>query len=165
MSAEQLNPGSNYTTKQLDFDFPFFGETYDYVRVYQDGYIMFENTFTWPYDVYDFFIFTKNKHIAPFMADLTFSTGDGLWYEGDGNSAIFRWRASQSRNTGESEVNFAVELKESGDIKFYYGDVNDFSELEWLSGVSAGDNKYYHVSKDHALISKISDGTSLLRQL
>ena len=106
VSAEQLSPGSGYTTKQLDFDFPFYGETYDYVRVYEDGYIMFENTFTWPYDVYDFLVFTKNKHIAPFMADLTFSTGDGLWYEGDENSAIFRWKASQSGNVQLFRIKF-----------------------------------------------------------
>ncbi len=77
------------------------------------------------------------------MADLTFSTGDGLWYEGDENSAIFRWKASQSGNVSYSELNFAVELKENGDIKFYYGNTNDYSEMEWVSGVSAGDNKYY----------------------
>ncbi|MDB4303182.1 PKD domain-containing protein [Desulfosarcina sp.] len=140
---EELNPGSNYATKQLGFDFPFFGETYDYVRVYQDGYIMFESEFGWPYEVYDFLKFSKNKYIAPFMADLTFEGEDGLWYEGDDNSAIFRWKASQEGNSSESEINFAVELKENGDIKFYYGPVNDFTNLEWISGTSAGDNKYY----------------------
>jgi len=144
VNDEQLNPGSGYSTKQLDFDFPFYGETYDYVRVYEDGYIMFESEFGWPYEVYDFMKFTKNKHIAPFMADLTFSSSDdGLWYSGDNNSAIFRWKASQSGGSGVSELNFAVELKENGDIKFYYGGVNDFTNLEWISGVSAGDNKYY----------------------
>lgn len=142
VSAEQLNPGSSYTTKQLDFDFPFYGESFDYVRVYEDGYIMFENNFSWPYDVYDFLIFTKNKHIAPCMANLTFSADDGLWYEGDENSAIFCWKASQS-SSSETELNFAVELKSNGDIKFYYGSLNDYDNLEWMSGVSAGDNKYY----------------------
>lgn len=141
--AEQLNPGSSYTTKQLDFDFPFYGESFDYVRVYTDGYIMFEDLLNWPYDVYDFFVFTKNKHIAPFMADLTFSTGDGLWYEGDENSAVFRWRASQASSPGTSELNFAVELNKNGDINFYYGNENQFSNMEWISGLSAGDNTYY----------------------
>ena len=140
---EQLNPGSNYAVKQLAFDFPFYGESFDQVRIYADGYIMFENMFSWPYDVYDFFNFTKNKIIAPLMADLTFSTGDGVWYEGDVNSAIFRWRASQSGATSTSELNFACELKKNGDIKFYYGSTNEFSELEWIAGLSSGDNTYY----------------------
>jgi len=140
---EELNPGSNYTTKQLEFEFPFYGNTYDQVRVFQDGYIMFEGEFGWPYEVYDFLKFAKNKYIAPCKADLDFTGTDGLWYEGDDNSAIFRWKASQAGNTGESELNFAVELKENGDIKFYYGPINNFNNLEWISGVSAGDNKYY----------------------
>lgn len=140
---EQLSPGSGYTTKQLEFDFPFYNESFDYIRVYADGYIMFEDMLNWPYDVYDFFNFTKNKHIAPLMADLTFSTGDGVWYEGDENSAVIRWRATQSGAASSSELNFAVELSKSGDIKFFYGDVNEYSGMEWIAGLSAGDNTYY----------------------
>jgi len=140
---ELLSPGSGYTTIQLDFDFPFYNESFDYIRVYADGYIMFEDMLNWPYDVYDFFNFTKNKHIAPLMADLAYSTGDGVWYEGDENSAIIRWRATQSGASTSSELNFAVELKGNGDIKFFYGDVNEFSDMEWIAGLSAGDNTYY----------------------
>jgi len=158
INEEQLYPGSSYTTKQLDFDFPFYGESFNQVRVYKDGYIMFENMFNWPYDVYDFFTFTKNKHIAPFMAALTFSTGDGLWYDGNENSAIFRWKASQSDYPTTTELNFAVELKKNGDIIFYYGDVNEFNAMEWLSGVSAGDNKYYQFTaiSGHPIINPSS---------
>ncbi len=46
-----------------------------------------------------------------------------------------------------SVLNFAVELHKSGDIKFYYGSLNDYPIMEWISGVSAGDNKYYQFSE------------------
>jgi PKD repeat protein len=148
VNDQQLNPGSSYVTKQLDFAFPFAGEEYDAVRVYTDGYLMLEGVFDWPYQVYDFLIFTKNKFISPFQADLTLysSNNDGLWYEGDENSATFRWKASVN-GSPDSELNFAVTLFNDGDIKFHYGNVNNYEDLEWMSGVSAGNNKYYQFTQ------------------
>jgi len=148
VNAQQLNPGSNYVTKQLDFNFPFAGEEYDEVRVYADGYLMFEGVFDWPYQVYDFLIFTKNKFISPFQADLTLysSNNDGVWYEGNESTATFRWKASVNGEP-DTELNFAVTLFSNGDIKFNYGEVNDFVDLEWMSGVSAGNNKYYQFTQ------------------
>jgi hypothetical protein len=145
VTAQQLSPGSSYVTKTLDFTFPFYDTSFASVRVYADGYIMFENEFTWPYSVYDFQKFTKNKYICPFKADLNLysSVGDGVWYEGNENYAIIRWNASVNGMQNTSDLNFAVRLEPDGDIIFYYG-TNDYTgSLEWMSAVSAGDNKYY----------------------
>ncbi|MCD4791189.1 MAG: T9SS type A sorting domain-containing protein [Bacteroidales bacterium] len=152
VNAQQLTPSNNddgYALKQLDFTFPFYGEEYDEVRVNVDGTIMFENYFDWPYTVYDFFTFTKNKHIAPFYTDLRIypSGNDGMWYEGGENSATFRWKVSVNGQPGTTELNFAVTLYKNGNIKFYYGNVNDYTNIEWLSGLSAGDNKYYQFTE------------------
>ena len=149
VTEEQLNPGSSYTTKTLDFPFPFYGEEFNAVRVYTDGYIMFEAPLSWVYQVYDFLLFTKNKYIAPFMAELNLysATNDGVWYEGDANSAIFRWKASIDGMQNTSELNFAVELFPDGNIKYYYGLTNDYPEMEWISGVSSGDNIYYQFTE------------------
>lgn len=143
-----LSPGGGFVTKNLEFEFPFYDTAYSSARLYADGYIMFENEFSWPYQVYDFLLFTKNKYIAPFMADLTISTssGGGIWYEGDENSATFRWKGYVSGNASSSEVNFAVKLFKSGDIRFFYG-ANEYPEMEWMSGISAGDNKYYQFTE------------------
>ena len=148
---EQLNPGNNddgYAIKQLDFDFPFQGEEFSNVRVMVDGTIMFNSYFDWPYKVYDFFDFTRNKHIAPFYADLRIypANNDGIWYEGDENSATFRWKISVNGQAESSELNFAVELFNDGNINFYYGNTNEFSEVDWISGLSDGENKYYQFS-------------------
>ncbi|MCB2221355.1 MAG: T9SS type A sorting domain-containing protein [Bacteroidetes bacterium] len=149
VNDELLNPGGGYSIKSLDFAFPFHDTAYSTVRVYADGYIMFESEFTWPYQVYDFLKFTKNKYIAPFMADLVVSTpaGDGVWYEGDANSATFRWKAVVNGYSSTSELNFAVKLFKNGDVRFYYGNINEYPEMEWISGISAGDNKYYQFTQ------------------
>ncbi len=152
VNAELITPGNTndgYTTKDLDFAFPFYDEEFDYVRVNVDGFISFENMFSWPYQVYDFFHFTKNKLISPFHTDLRIysSTNDGMWYEGDENSATFRWKASINGYENTSEVNFAVQLFSNGDIIFYYGAVNDYPEIDWVSGLSSGDNIYYQFTE------------------
>jgi hypothetical protein len=149
---EQLTPNNTtngYATKALDFTFPFYGHEFDQVRVNVDGYISFEGLFEWPYQVYDFFNFTKNKLVSPFQADLRLysSNGDGLWYEGDANAATFRWKASVNGYESTSDLNFAVQLFSNGDIRFYYGEVNEYPEMEWASGVSAGDNIFYQFTQ------------------
>ncbi|GAB4323608.1 MAG: hypothetical protein Kow00127_16310 [Bacteroidales bacterium] len=149
VTAQQLYPGTGYTTKDLEFSFPFYGEHFESVRVYADGYLMFGQELNWPYQVYDFLKFTKNRIVAPFMADLsvTSGSGSGVWFEGDENHAVFRWKAVVSGAAGSTELNFAVELLSNGDIRFYYGPVNEFSDLDWKSGVSAGNNKYYQFTQ------------------
>ena len=151
ITSEQLNPSNNddgYATKQLDFEFPFQGGEYDQLRVMVDGTIMFDSYFDWPYKVYDFFDFTKNKHIAPFYSDLKLypANNDGIWYEGDENSATFRWKVSVNGQPESSELNFAVQLFNNGNINFYYGSTNEYSNIEWISGLSDGENKYYQFS-------------------
>jgi len=152
INTVQLNPSDNddgYAIQNLDFSFPFYDNEFDQVKVYVDGHIMFEDLFSWPYSVYDFFNFTKNKYIAPFMADLQIypADNDGIWYVGDANSASFRWKVAVSGQSATTELNFAVKLFKNGDIRFYYGGVNNYSNLEWISGLSAGDNKYYQFSE------------------
>jgi hypothetical protein len=152
ISANQLNPGNNgdgYAVQSLDFPFPFYGEEIEEVRVHVDGYIMFEGMHSWPYQVYDFLKFTKNRHISPFMTDLRIypADGDGMWYEGDSNSATFRWKAAIDGQAATTELNFAVTLFANGDIKFYYGNTGDFGNIEWISGVSDGNNKYYQFTE------------------
>jgi hypothetical protein len=151
INNEQLNPSNNndgYAVKELGFAFPFQGGEYDEVRVMVDGTIMFDNYFDWPYKVYDFFDFTKNKHIAPFYSDLRIypAYNDGIWYEGDENSALFRWKVSVNGQAESSDLNFAVKLFSNGDIDFYYGNTNEYSDIEWISGLSDGENKYYQFS-------------------
>ncbi len=147
VNAEQLNPSNNndgFAYKTLDFDFPFYDEVFSQVKVNVDGFIALGDYSSWPYQVYDFLLFAKNKFITPFNADLRIypSSGDGMWYDGEDGYATFRWKVSVNGQQNTSELNFAVRLFENGDIKYYYGE-NDFSNVEWISAVSAGNNIYY----------------------
>ena len=160
VNAEELFPGNNFTTKTLEFPFRFAGEEFNSVKIYADGYLMLGDELNWPYQVYDFLLFTKNKYIAPFMTNLVLNSpdNDGVWYEGDENSATFRWQASVSGNLSTSELNFAIQIFNNGDIKFYYGEENEYPYIEWISGVSAGNNKYYQfteVSNDVSITPNI----------
>jgi len=152
VDEEDITPGgtnNGYSVVDLDFVFPFYDYKFDYVRVNVDGFISFEEMFSWPYSVYDFFNFTKNKLISPFQSDLRLYTnsGDGIWYEGDENSATFRWRASINGFENTSEINIAVQLFSNGDIIYYYGDVNTYPGIEWISGISSGDNIFYQFTE------------------
>ncbi|MCF8367391.1 MAG: T9SS type A sorting domain-containing protein [Bacteroidales bacterium] len=152
VTQEQLSPSNantGYVTKQLGFTFPFYGQDFDEVRVHVDGYITFEDFLTWPYQIYDFLKWAKNKYISPFQADLRLYADDNMWYQGDENSATFRWHTSVNGYENTSELNFAVQLFKNGDIAFYYGDVNDYPEMEWLSGIASGNTKFYQFSEVH----------------
>lgn len=152
VSAEQLYPTNNddgYVIKSIEFAFPFYDSIYTQVTAYVDGYFRFGELLEWPYQVYDFLAFTKNRFIAPFMADLIIypALSDGMWYEGNSEYAIFRWRVSVQGQYGDSQLNFAVKLFKNGRVEYYYGDVNNYSNIDWISGLSCGNNKYYQFTE------------------
>lgn len=152
VTAEQLTPTNNndgYAFKTLGFSFPFYEGEYTQVKVYVDGYIMVNDYLTWPYQVYDFLRFTKNRMIAPFLSDLRLysTSGDGIWYEGNSDYAIFRWNASVNGQANTTDLNFAVKMDKEGNIDFYYGEDNTYSGIQWLSGISYGNNKYYQLTE------------------
>jgi hypothetical protein len=138
------NPNNGFVYHTLGFDFPFYGKTFDEVRVSVDGFLYFEDLFSWPYSIYDFFNFSKNTIIAPFMSDLYLNENDGIWYQGNDTSAFFRWKAS-IESSGTSDLNFAIGLFQSGRINLYYGN-NTYPPVEWISGVSSGDNVFYQLT-------------------
>ena len=148
VTAEQIFT-SNYNNgtagHSLDFDFPFYGNTFDSVVVYNDGYLLFEfDNFTWAYYRQYDLLFKLHRMIAPFMGDLVFNTsaGDGIFYEGDMNSATFRWKgyiAGQS----SSEINFAIRLFPDGKIEVFYGNISFVGTVNWIGGISEGDYDNY----------------------
>ncbi|MCK9204247.1 MAG: T9SS type A sorting domain-containing protein [Bacteroidales bacterium] len=151
VSYEQLaltNNNSGYATKTLDFDFPFYNKTVNTLYVYADGYILFDDQpYHYPYQVDNMLLFRQTNIISPFMADLGIipSAGQGIWYEGNVNYAIIRWKASVNNLQGYP-VNIAVKLFPDGTIEFYYGDMNYPDGTTWTAGLSGGDNKNYQFS-------------------
>lgn len=137
------NDDDGYGTQQLDFQFPFGGQTTNNVYIRTDGSIAFEPGFT--------YLRTEDaiknaKIISVFASDLMIypDFGDGVYYEGDENSATFRWKTSLYAQP-DVNVDVAVTLYPNGTIKFYYS--NDITNgLSWASGVSTGDGMNYLIS-------------------
>ena len=150
ITAQVLNTGSSgYAIQNLPFQFPFYGKNYSQIYVYADGYIKFDNAvYTFPFLIDANLLFRSNKMIAPFLADLTFSSGQGVWYEGDANSATIRWKGSVV-NQSSSLVNVAMKIYATGQVEFYYGNISVAGGF--TSAISAGNViDYYFTSLSSA---------------
>ena len=156
ITAEELFPNetnSGYAIKQIDFDFPFFGSTYNTFYIHTDGYLMFEeNEMPWIFVIDDLNLMKNLRCIAPYMAKILTAEGGNMWYEGDAGKATFRWKAIEN-GTG-NEVNFAVSLYPSGKLEFFYGDIDFAPWNKWYAGISNGDGY-------NALVLDISNNLNL----
>ncbi len=147
ITDEQLYPNSNddgYVVKELDFSFPYYGQSYDQITILTDGSIIFEEEFKY---IRTEESIISNKCFAAYCADLMIypEQGDGMWYSGDENSATFRWKTSKYNEPG-IDVEMAIKIYSFGRIEFFYG--NDITEgLNWASGVSNGDDNSYTISQ------------------
>jgi hypothetical protein len=147
ITATQLYPGNNsggFVTQQLQFAFPFYDSSYTSVTVHVDGYLMFdEQLYPFPYFDDDQVLFNISRNISPCMNwHQVTSSGGGLWYDGDANSATFRWKTS-IEGTPSYVYNYAVRLYPDGKIEFYYGSMNGSDYSQWISGISDGDNENF----------------------
>ncbi len=155
VTAQQLTLTSNnsgFAIKTLGFNFPYYQKSINKVYVYADGYIVFDDQpYTWPYLVDKMLLFKQTGIISPFMTDLTIypSSSQGVWYEGNANYAIFRWKASLAGMQTSTTLNFAVKLYPNGTIEYYYGDMTYPPGTAWTGGLSSGDNKNYQFSGLH----------------
>ncbi|MCB2218807.1 MAG: T9SS type A sorting domain-containing protein [Bacteroidetes bacterium] len=132
--------------QKLDFDFPFYGKSYDSVYIHTDGFLMFDSQqYPWPYMHDEELMIRKSSSIAPFLNVYLYikeSAGNGIWYEGDETKAAFRWHMSSDK-LQSNDVEFAVFLYPSGEIEFYYGAQELFVDHNWGAGISMGDDLNY----------------------
>ncbi|MCD4773749.1 MAG: T9SS type A sorting domain-containing protein [Bacteroidales bacterium] len=149
VNTNHLYPSNNNngTVEQaIDFSFPFYGQEFETITIHTDGFLKFDDDiYIWPYFQSNELLFKKTACIAPYMTDLRIypAQGDGIWYEGDESGAIFYWKTSINELPTETNLNFAVKLFPSGDIKFYYGEMQTNGEIEWYGGTSKGNSLDY----------------------
>ena len=151
------NNNDGYAVKNLDFDFPYYKKTVNKIYVYANGFILFDDQpYEWPYQVDKMLLFKETSIVAPFMTDLNINSsgGQGIWYEGTTDYAIFRWKASIYGMEGTTNLNFAVKFNSDGTIEYYYGDMVYPLSVSWTGGLSGGDNKNYQ-------FSMLNNGTSI----
>jgi len=153
VTTQQLTPTNNntgYAIQTLGFPFPFYQRIVNTLYIYADGYILFDDQpYTYPYLIDPNMLFHQTAIISPFMTDLRlyYNLGDGIWYEGDANSATIRWKASINNMSGSTNLNFAVKFYPNGLIEYYYGDMVYPVNTNWTGGMSGGDNKNYQYSQ------------------
>jgi hypothetical protein len=154
VSAQQLtltNNNTGYAIKTIGFSFPFYQRQINKLYLYADGYILFDDQpYTYPYLIDPNLLFHQTAIISPFMTDLTINpaSGQGIWYEGNANYAIFRWKASLTGASG-TNLNFAVKIYPNGTIEYYYGDMLYPAGTQWTGGISSGDNRNYQYTILH----------------
>lgn len=143
ITGEQLSPNSydaGYAAKEIDFDFPFYGKTYNKVYMHTDGYLMFnDDNYPWIFLIDQQNLLKNMRNISPLMAK-TFSIqgGGSLWYEGNGTKATFRWDTREYSTSNEQ--NFALSIYPDGKIEFFYGESLISWYNKWFSGISEGDD-------------------------
>lgn len=148
----------------LEFSFPFYGKTYDTLMVSALGYISVdENMFFWSYLVDMAYFLKSSRVIAPFLC-LEMMVNEyhdhGVWYEGDEESATFRWKAGYVEDLEHSDFNFAVKLFPDGRIEYYFGNMQVYDPLTWISGVADGDLLNYSIP-ELPQPDDIADGTQI----
>jgi len=150
--SQQLIPnsqGDSIFTIGLDFQFPFFGEYYDTIKVNAEGYVFLDEYIThWPYMKQESYFFKHIKAISPFRSKSLIhymAHDDGLWYEGNGDYVLIHWKTSIKEQYGNSELNFALRLDASGDISLFYDGIEYSESINWTGGISNGDAINYHL--------------------
>jgi len=166
----QLEPSNNdngIALQKIDFDFPFYGKKYDSIYVHVDGFVMFdEQVYPWPYLFDPQLMLRKTRVIAPFLnkyLELIPENNDAMWYDGNGDFAAFKWKASMVKQDTLEDVVFAVILYPSGNIEYYYGSDNMLSSHISVLGISDGDDVNYYFTERNTIAtgSKISYVPSL----
>lgn len=132
--------------KELQFRFPFYGTSYSDITILADGgIIMGHNPVIYPYVVDTCMQFYQNRGIYPFFRTLHYPDHNyKVTFESSSTSAVIRWLATTDPG-GLRPVEFAAELKPDGSIGFYYGDMNITPDLDWISGLSKGNNVDVHL--------------------
>jgi hypothetical protein len=146
-ATNQLTPNNDddgFATKSLDFTFPFYGEEYSQVYVSTDGSIVFEPEFSY---IRSEDAIKGARVISVFASDLMIypDDDDGIFYSGDENSATFKWKTSLYGNQS-ANIEVALTLFPSGEIKFFYNNVDD--GLDWASGISNGDRMNFVIASN-----------------
>ena len=171
-----LSPGladNSTTTVAIDFDFEFYGQSYDTVTLSSEGAMVFSGDLPLP-EANESLVSAPYVGIFPFWDDLDLGGGGNVYYDTTGMSPnrvfLAEWRAVPHAHNNPpyyclGDTSFVVKLFEADDsIEFHYADVL-FGLAVFDGGASAtvgivdADQGYY-LQVSHDAIA-LSDGYSL----
>ena len=162
------NVSAGYSTKVLEFPFPFFGEIMDTLCIYVDGFIKFNGKpYPLPYQKNDMILMKYDQMLAVFMNQgLKISgTENKVLYEGDETHAAFRWKATLLQGVINYPVDFSCILYPDGRIDYFILSSDDENILQRITGVSNGDGVNYTLARySNTLPSESATKITLLPQ-
>lgn len=168
VTAQQLpisNTSSGFAEVNLPFEFPFYGKKYSKLYAHVDGYLMFQpDLMPWTFIIYEKTFLKNTLNISPYMSKpLTFypSEGDGIWYEGNQNYAIFRWKSGMYGSGPSTDLNYAAKIFPDGKIEFYYGSIVSNDWVKWNAGISNGDGVNYRFCAITDSLAQPTPGTMI----
>jgi len=136
------NLSNGFSSVELGFSFPFYGKLTDSIIAHVDGFIDFNTVaYPFPYQQEDKLLFKYESLIAPLLnRDIRLSGNtNGVWYEGDENSAAFRWKAFITINYEDYPVDFTAILYPDGTIEYYISSAENLAAINHITGISNGD--------------------------
>jgi len=138
-ATTRLNPTDNddgFVVLNLPFHFPFYDTKSSKIVVNTDGSLIFLEEFNYLRTEQ---AIIDNKMLAVFASDLMIypTSGDGIFYSGDTEGAVIRWKTSLFENEA-ANIDVAIKLLPSGEIQYFYGE-NITQGLAWAAGISNGD--------------------------
>jgi len=127
----------------LNFNFPFYNQTYNKMYVHTDGFISFKDEnlpWVYYYDEDKSTLLKFMKGIAVFLSEVEMlSAPNGTWIEQYSDSVVIRWCGTiPDYMGGHYQVNFAIKLRSDGSINYYYGNC-ETNGFQWAAGISNGD--------------------------
>ncbi|MDP6634998.1 MAG: right-handed parallel beta-helix repeat-containing protein [Phycisphaerae bacterium] len=158
--AQPWNDYDGYWTLNfpVGFTFPFIDAEYSSVYVTSNGLLQFD-TISYAYDGTNTpEEFITRRLIAPLWDNLrTNGVGDGIFVDTSIlNQVTIRWDATNEADS--SDVNMAVTLYDTGDIRFHYGGGN--TALTPTIGISSGDGVHYMMGA-HDGAAVLTDANSI----
>ncbi|WP_176461297.1 S8 family serine peptidase [Lutibacter agarilyticus] len=157
---------NKYTSIDLPFEFPFYGEYYNTIWISTNGYISVKEPKNQPVEP-DFIIGDDfNGIIAPLWTNLILQeTGDGLNYRLEDDKLIVQWNdlAAQNASLNPGALTFQVEINSNGYIKFHYKNIETFGGLIKY-GIKSPDGTEFLDEARSLIISwaNIKDNTSYI---
>lgn len=141
VSAGQNVPLSDihdgYAIIPLDFDFPYYGDRYNNLVVYADGYIAFHHQpANWPFLQHTDMQTAARRMICPFKCNLQ---NCSVYKQVTDDCIALYFTAKVAQQNGSS-VNFVVRLYRNGTIEYLYGDMV-YNSIPFWSALVRGDQQ------------------------
>jgi hypothetical protein len=145
------------------FTFPFYGTTYSSVNVSTEGFLQFGSASNADDGNNNATLLASRPRIAPLWDNLrTNAAGDDIFVDiSVAGQVKFRWNATNESNS--SDVQFAVTLFASGEVRFDYGAGN--TNLTPTVGVSPGNGQVYELVPGYDSAASLTNANSVMFSL